>query len=184
MYNVIFVLGGPGAGKGTQCDRLAEKFDKFVHISAGDCLREEQNRPGSKYGNLIKEYIKDGKIVPMEITISLLETKMKECHDKGIDKFLIDGFPREMDQCEGFEKSVCPAKFALYFRCGQETMLKRLIHRGKTSGRSDDNIESIKKRFVTYTKASMPVVEYLKSQNRLITIDAEQDPDAVFEDTV
>src|SRR6201996_4911431 len=69
---VIFVLGGPGSGKGTQCARLVKDF-KFKHLSAGDLLREEQNRAGSEFGDLIAEYIRDGKIVPMEVTIQLLE---------------------------------------------------------------------------------------------------------------
>lgn len=74
---VVYVLGGPGAGKGTQCARLvAEK--SFVHLSAGDLLRAEQNREGSKVGQLIRQYIKEGTIVPMEITIGLLKTAMQE----------------------------------------------------------------------------------------------------------
>ena len=68
---VVFVLGGPGAGKGTHCAHLVEDYG-FVHLSAGDLLRAEQARPGSQYGQMIADYIKDGKIVPMEVTISLL----------------------------------------------------------------------------------------------------------------
>ena len=88
---VIFVLGGPGAGKGTQCANLVRDYD-FTHLSAGDLLREEQNRPGSKTGEMIKEYIKNGTIVPMEVTIQLLETAMGNAmiqHNKRL--FLIDG---------------------------------------------------------------------------------------------
>lgn len=74
---VVYVLGGPGAGKGTQCAKLvAEK--NFVHLSAGDLLRAEQNREGSQVGQLIRQYIKEGTIVPMEITIGLLKTAMQE----------------------------------------------------------------------------------------------------------
>src|ERR1700761_3139872 len=69
---VIFVLGGPGAGKGTQCANLVRDYG-FKHLSAGDLLREEQNRPGSEFGEMIKTYIKEGQIVPMEVTIQLLE---------------------------------------------------------------------------------------------------------------
>jgi UMP-CMP kinase len=88
---IIFVLGGPGSGKGTQCAKLVKDYG-FKHLSAGDLLREEQDRPGSEFGELIKKYIKEGEIVPMEVTIQLLENAitatMKE--DKN-DKFLIDG---------------------------------------------------------------------------------------------
>lgn len=74
---VVFVLGGPGAGKGTQCQKIVEKFG-FIHLSAGDLLREERAREGSEYGQLIENYIKNGKIVPVEITCSLLENAMNK----------------------------------------------------------------------------------------------------------
>ena len=93
--SVIYVLGGPGAGKGTQCANLVRDYG-FKHLSAGDLLRAEQNRPDSQFGNMIKEYIADGKIVPMEVTVQLLENAMTEeirnQKDKNTDKrFLIDG---------------------------------------------------------------------------------------------
>jgi UMP-CMP kinase len=89
---VLFVLGGPGAGKGTQCTKLVSDFG-FKHLSAGDLLREEQDRPGSEFGEMIKTYIKEGTIVPMEVTVQLLENAMKASMEgdnkKGL--FLIDG---------------------------------------------------------------------------------------------
>lgn len=88
---VLFVLGGPGAGKGTQCANLVRDFG-FKHLSAGDLLREEQERPGSEFGEMIKEYIREGKIVPQEVTIQLLENAMKRAMDEEKkDRFLIDG---------------------------------------------------------------------------------------------
>lgn len=74
---VVYVLGGPGAGKGTQCAKLVSEKN-FVHLSAGDLLRAEQNREGSQVGQLIRQYIREGTIVPMEITIGLLKTAMQE----------------------------------------------------------------------------------------------------------
>lgn len=155
---VLFVLGGPGAGKGTQCANLVRDY-KFTHLSAGDLLRAEQDRPDSEFGQLIKDYIKDGKIVPMEVTVQLLENAMTDVVKKqdGTGKFLIDGFPRKMDQALKFEETVVPSKFVLFFDCPEAEMQKRLLNRGKTSGRSDDNEESIKKRFKTFVETSMPV---------------------------
>lgn len=100
---VLFVLGGPGAGKGTQCANLVSDYG-FKHLSAGDLLREEQDRPGSQFGDMIKSYIKEGTIVPMEVTVQLLENAMKRSMDEeGNTKklFLIDGtlcpsFPHQM----------------------------------------------------------------------------------------
>ena len=89
---VLFVLGGPGAGKGTQCTKLVSDYG-FKHLSAGDLLREEQDRPGSEFGEMIKSYIKEGIIVPMEVTIQLLENAMKASMEADNKKglFLIDG---------------------------------------------------------------------------------------------
>jgi UMP-CMP kinase len=90
---VLFVLGGPGAGKGTQCTKLVSDYG-FKHLSAGDLLREEQNREGSEFGEMIKTYIKEGTIVPMEVTVQLLENAMEASMESGENHgnlFLIDG---------------------------------------------------------------------------------------------
>ena len=87
--SVIYVLGGPGAGKGTQCANLVRDYG-FTHLSAGDLLRAEQDREGSEFGGMIKEYIAEGKIVPMEVTVQLLENAVMD-QDKGRGRFLIDG---------------------------------------------------------------------------------------------
>ncbi|KAJ0116019.1 hypothetical protein N8I77_003896 [Diaporthe amygdali] len=184
---VLFVLGGPGAGKGTQCSKLVSTYG-FTHLSAGDLLREEQDRAGSEYGQLIKDYIKDGKIVPMEVTIALLENAMKASiagnptSPKG-RRFLIDGFPRKLDQALKFEESVCAAEFVLFYDCPEAVMEERLLERGKTSGRADDNEESIRKRFRTFVDTSMPVVEYYEKQGRVVKIDATPPPEEVAEHT-
>lgn len=181
---LLFVLGGPGAGKGTQCANLVRDY-KFTHLSAGDLLRAEQDRPDSEFGQLIKDYIKDGKIVPMEVTVQLLENAMTDVlkGGDGKGKFLIDGFPRKMDQALKFEESVVPSKFVLFFDCPEEVMQKRLLERGKTSGRSDDNEESIKKRFKVFVETSMPVVDYFEKQGRVVKIQATKTPDEVYKET-
>jgi UMP-CMP kinase len=176
---VVYVLGGPGAGKGTQCANLVKDFG-FVHLSAGDLLREERQREGSKYGELINNYIKEGKIVPAKITIALLENAMAKSPSK---RFLIDGFPRKMDQAVKFEKTVCKGKFVLFFDCPESVMLERLLKRGKTSGRVDDNIESIKKRFVTFKETSYPVVEYFEKQNKVKRVSCVNSPQKVYAET-
>ncbi|KZO95831.1 putative URA6-uridine-monophosphate kinase [Calocera viscosa TUFC12733] len=193
---VIFVLGGPGAGKGTQCDKLVKDYG-FVHLSAGDLLRAEQNRPGSQYGDMIREYIREGKIVPMEVTIKLLENAMRSAlsarakEEKGEDKwgaawaegrgrFLIDGFPRKMDQAIKFDEDVCKSGFVLFLSTTEAVLLQRLLERGKTSGREDDNPESISKRFRTFEETSMPVVEYYRQRQKVVEIDSSPPIEEVY----
>jgi UMP-CMP kinase len=182
---VLFVLGGPGAGKGTQCARLVTHHG-FTHLSAGDLLRAEQSRPGSEFGDLIRDYIKNGLIVPMEVTVQLLENAMTEALSQSGSKkgkFLVDGFPRKMDQAHKFEEAVCPAKLVLFYDCPEDVMESRLLERGKTSGRSDDNAESIRKRFRTFIETSMPVVDYYEKETKVIKVDATSTPDEVFATT-
>jgi len=186
---VIYVLGGPGAGKGTQCELLVKDFG-FCHLSAGDLLRSEQQREGSQYGELIRTYIKNGDIVPMEVTIKLLENAMTAALNENRPgdgwadrkgRFLIDGFPRKMDQAVKFDEEVCPASQILFYTTTEEVMLKRLLKRGETSGREDDNAESIKKRFRTYTETTMPVIEYYTQQAKVAEIDSSASVDEVYE---
>ncbi|KAJ2917611.1 hypothetical protein MD484_g2760, partial [Candolleomyces efflorescens] len=189
LITVIYVLGGPGAGKGTQCANLVKDFG-FSHLSAGDLLRAEQNREGSQYGDLIRTYIREGTIVPMEITIKLLENAMKaelengregEGWANGKGRFLIDGFPRKMDQAVKFDETVCLSSKVLFFTTTEEVMLARLLERGKTSGREDDNVESITKRFRTYANDTMPVIEYYASQDKVAEIDSSASIEQVYE---
>ncbi|KAL4781179.1 adenylate kinase-domain-containing protein [Aspergillus varians] len=186
---VVFLLGGPGSGKGTQSSNLVRDYG-FVHLSAGDLLRAEQIRPESEYGALIKSYIRDGKIVPMEITVALLSNAMADTlasrkADSGAAgekaRFLIDGFPRKLDQAVFFEETVCPSEFTLFLDCSEEVMEKRLLKRGETSGRDDDNEESIRKRFRTFVETSMPVVTEFEKQDKVISVSATGTVEEVYE---
>ncbi|CAK5279553.1 unnamed protein product [Mycena citricolor] len=188
QITVIFVLGGPGAGKGTQCSKLVQEFG-FCHLSAGDLLRAEQHREGSEFGQLIQTCIKEGSIVPMEVTVKLLQNAMQaalaeartgEGWINGKGRFLIDGFPRKMDQAVKFEEDVCPATAVLFFSTTEEVMLERLLERGKTSGREDDNAESIKKRFRTYTETTMPVIKHYEALGKVAEIDSSPAVDVVY----
>eukprot|EP01135_Chromosphaera_perkinsii_P000041 Nk52_evm20s16 gene=Nk52_evmTU20s16 len=173
---IVFVLGGPGSGKGTQCDRIKAKYG-FAHFSAGDLLREEVEKKTER-GVMIDEMMKEGTLVPQEITIELLKDAIKSCDSKkGV---LVDGFPRAVDQGEDFEKNVCTSKMVLFFECSEEVMTERLLKRGETSGRADDNIETIKKRFTTFLEKSLPVIEVYADKTE--KINSERDPGEVFAD--
>ncbi|XP_004210036.3 adenylate kinase isoenzyme 5 isoform X1 [Hydra vulgaris] len=155
---VIFVLGGPGSGKGTQCAKLAVQYG-FKHLSAGDLLRKEVEK-GSEIGQKINEIMKEGQLVPEDVTICLLKEAMVE-NSKCLG-FLIDGFPREIQQGKKFERMVCFAKMVLYFDCKDDILVERLLSRGATSGRLDDNEATIKKRLSLFHEKTEPVVLYYK----------------------
>ncbi|KAL3348689.1 hypothetical protein AABB24_022052, partial [Solanum stoloniferum] len=172
---VVFVLGGPGSGKGTQCTNIVEHFG-YTHLSAGDLLRAEI-KSGSENGTMISNMIKEGKIVPSEVTIKLLQRAIQE---NGNDKFLIDGFPRNEENRAAFELVTgIEPEFVLFFDCPEAEMEKRLL--GRNQGREDDNIETIRKRFNVYMESSLPVIEYYNSKGKVRKIDAVKPVGEVFE---
>jgi adenylate kinase family enzyme len=125
-------------------------------------------------------YIKEGKIVPVEVTVKLLLAAMDKNPGK---RFLVDGFPRSMDNKDGWYSVVgdrAEVAFCLFYDCPEEELEKRLLKRGETSGRDDDNIESIKKRFRTFTETSMPVVEWFRSQGMLRSVSSVQSVEEVW----
>jgi len=174
----IFVLGGPGAGKGTQCAKIAEEYG-FVHLSSGDLLRAEI-ASRSKIGAMVAGMIRDGKLVPTALTINLI---CKAMNARPGAKFLIDGFPRAMDQADQFEAMVGPARMVLYYEASDEELVARLLERGKTSGRADDNTEAVMKRLKLYHEQSKPVIDIYEPRGLLRKIDALQSIDAVYADT-
>jgi len=178
---VLFVLGGPGSGKGTQCKKIVENFP-FIHLSAGELLRAERDREGSQFGALINQYITEGKIVPVEITVALLKAEMERTGRSG-DWFLIDGFPRSHENLRGWTSVIgdwADVVGVLLLECREEEMEKRILKRAETEGRNDDNLSTIKKRFHTYEADTMPVINHYREEQKLFSIQAEGDAEAVY----
>eukprot|EP00210_Caulerpa_lentillifera_P005967 g5702.t1 len=175
--SIIFVLGGPGSGKGTQCEQIVKKYG-CTHISAGDLLREEVNS-GSPLGKQCAKLMQEGKLVPVETTLALLEKAMTRSDKKA---FLIDGFPRSIEQATKFENEIKPCTTVLFFDCSKATMTARILERGKTSGRMDDTEETIKKRLDTFTNMSAPVAYRYEAQGKCHRISAEDAPEQVFKE--
>ncbi|CAM9306757.1 unnamed protein product [Phaeothamnion confervicola] len=175
---VVFVLGGPGSGKGTQCERLSAEFG-YTHLSAGELLRQERES-GSPDGKLIDEHIREGKIVPVALSLGLLRRAMAAAAGA---RFLVDGFPRNWDNVEGWDALMGPdADIAcvLFLDCPETVLEARLLSRGKSSGRTDDNLESARKRFETYVKNTLPVVEHYERQGLVRRVDGDRGIDDVF----
>lgn len=160
----------------------------FAHLSAGDLLREERQTPGSQYGELIEHHIVSGTIVPVEITCSLIDVAIKKrmSGGDGISRFLVDGFPRNQDNYDGWERQMADKvdfKFVLYFDCPDEVAIKRCLNRGAAgSGRSDDCEEILRKRMNTFYQDTWPIIECYASKDQVRTIDATKDPDGVYEE--
>merc|ERR1711874_881997 len=174
---VIWVFGGPGCGKGTQCDRIVAKYG-YTHLSSGDLLREEV-KSGSERGKTLNAMMEKGDLVPLFVVLDLLAEAMigKPSGSKG---FLIDGYPREVAQGEESEKAIAPCKHILYFEVSDATMTQRLLKRAETSGRADDNEATIKKRLVTFHEHSEPVIKHYASKCSVIP--AERAIDEIFAD--
>jgi len=175
---VVFVLGGPGCGKGTQCANIVKEFG-YKHLSAGDLLRAER-KSGSAQAEMIESYIREGKIVPAELTVGLLKQAMGA---SGKRKFLVDGFPRDLANMKGWDTVIGDAadvKFVLFFDCPEDVMVERLMKRGQSSGRSDDNMETIRKRFRTFKETSMPVVQEYEKMGKVVKISAVPSKDIVY----
>ncbi|MDC0502673.1 nucleoside monophosphate kinase [bacterium] len=180
--NVVFVLGGPGTGKGTMCE-LAESQLGWTHLSTGNLLRTELEAGGPSAAT-IGEYINAGKLVPNEIVMTLLKDAMEHItRTTGRNNFLLDGFPRSLTNLEGwyeiFGRDAELPKM-LYFECPYEVLEKRVLGRAKYSGRSDDNVESMKLRFDTFKAETLPTVELFKGKNKCVEIDTSQDRQAVY----
>ncbi|KAL6441931.1 hypothetical protein ACFW04_002363 [Cataglyphis niger] len=167
----IWVIGGPGCGKGTQCDRIIEKYG-FLHLSSGDLLRAEV-ASGSERGASLQDLMSKGLFVPTDIVLELIKEKMDKTRKEGTTKtgFLIDGYPREKEQGILFEKNVCPVDLILFFDVSNETMKIRLLGRAAVSQRADDNEETIKKRIKIFNEKNKEIVEHYKDKVVRVSLD-------------
>lgn len=180
--NVVFVLGGPGAGKGTMCE-LAESQLGWTHLSTGDLLRAER-QAGGPTATTIEEFVAAGKLVPNEIMVTLLGNAMETVtRTTGKNNFLLDGFPRSLSNLEAWHEIFgreTELPKMLYFECPYAVLEKRILGRAKYSGRIDDNVESIKLRFDTFKAETLPTVELFKSKDKCVEVDTSQDRPTVY----
>jgi len=182
MLNII-LFGPPGAGKGTQSEKIIEKYD-LVHISTGDLFRKHIGE-GTALGNLAQEYIVDGNLVPDELVVKMVEAKIDAYpHTKG---FIFDGFPRTVAQAkaldEMLEERKMPMKTMLSLEVDDEELRTRIRLRGKTSGRADDqNDERINNRIKVYKKETLPVAKYYNKQSKYHGIYGEGSIEQIFND--
>jgi len=180
--NVFFVLGGPGSGKGTMCSLAATQLG-WTHLSTGDLLRAER-KLGGETAATIERYISAGELVPNEITVTLLKQAMDNAMRlQGKTNFLLDGFPRSLDNMDGWYQvfgNTAELPTMLHFECPYAELEKRILGRAKYSGRSDDNAESMKLRFDTFKAKTLPTLDLFRSQSKVVEVDASQKREAVY----
>ena len=179
MKNFV-LFGKPGSGKGTQAEHICDKYELY-HISTGDLFRKNISQ-NTKLGLLAKSFMDKGVLVPDEVTIQMLENEIKENPEsKG---FLFDGFPRTITQAESLDKFLYSIDMqinaTIALEVDEKELISRIIDRGKTSNRSDDqDIEKIQNRFNEYNKKTSTLIRYYKNQNKFFEVNGHGSVDEI-----
>ena len=183
MLNIV-IFGAPGSGKGTQSEKIVEKYG-INHISTGDVLRAEMKN-GTELGKTAKGYIDQGQLIPDELMIDILASVFDSFKDsKGV---IFDGFPRTIAQAEALKKMLAErgqdVSVMVDLEVPEDELMVRLIKRGKDSGRADDNEETIKKRLHVYHSQTAPLIDWYKNEGKYQHIHGLGTMDAIFADIV
>ena len=176
---IIFVMGGPGAGKGTQCARLVKEFG-FATFSTGDLLRGVVKEKKAEGWQQLESDMKEGKLISSERVLFYLKDAISKSANK---KILVDGYPRNQENMDVWDKVMKDAvdvKAALFFDCPAEEMKKRIL--GRNQGRADDNEKCIINRINVFDKETRPLAPIFEKQGILIRIDCNRTIDQIFED--
>ena len=181
MLNIV-IFGAPGSGKGTQSERIVEKYG-INHISTGDVLRAEIKN-GTELGKTAKGYIDQGQLIPDELMIDILASVFDSFKDsKGV---IFDGFPRTIAQAEALKKMLAErgqdVSVMLDLEVPEDELMVRLIKRGKDSGRADDNEETITKRLHVYHSQTSPLIDWYKNEKKYQHINGLGTMDGIFAD--
>ena len=182
MLNIV-LFGPPGAGKGTQSAKLIEKYN-LNHISTGDLFRKHLSE-GTDLGKLAQIYMDDGNLVPDKVVIKMVEDHLNLYPD--VNGYLFDGFPRTVAQAEALDNLLAernqPIRLMIALQVPDYELKRRLLERGKISGRADDqNEEKINNRIKVYTEETMPVAEYYRDQDKFATVNGVGEIDTIFND--
>ncbi len=182
MKNIV-IFGAPGSGKGTQSDKLIEKYG-LEHISTGDVLRAEIKK-GTELGKTAQQFIDNGQLIPDDLMVTIL-AGVYDSFGRAHKGVIFDGFPRTIPQAEALKKMLAERgdKIAamLELDVPEDELMTRLLLRGKMSGRADDNEETIKKRLVVYHSQTQPLIEWYKKEGLHYHIDGFGDLDRIFAD--
>ena len=180
----IVIFGAPGSGKGTQSEKLIEEYG-LHHISTGELLRDHIAR-GTELGKLADSFISKGLLIPDEVMVDVLEHEFKENSDKTSKGVIFDGFPRTIPQAEALAEMLkgygTDVHAVVGLEVAEDELVKRMLERGKVSGRADDNLETIQKRLDVYHKQTAPLKEYYKAKEKYHPIEGNGTVEAIFGD--
>lgn len=180
MANII-IFGPPGSGKGTQSDMLINKFG-FHHISTGELLRKHIAE-GSELGKIADSYCSVGQLIPDQLMVDILDNKIAS-EPEVLDGLILDGFPRTISQARDLKNLMAKYEAKIDAVVGlelpDELLTDRLLKRGEVSGRSDDNLDTIKKRIEVYHKKTLPLRQYYIDENKYFPIKADGTIEEVF----
>ena len=181
MFNLV-LFGPPGSGKGTQSEKLIEKYG-LIHLSTGDLLRKEM-KAGTPLGNEAKSLIEKGQLVPDEVVVGMISSALDA--NPGARGFLFDGFPRTIAQAEALDNLLELKKTSigavLFLMVNEDELIKRLVGRAQTSGRLDDADPEIQRnRQNVYKNETLPVAGYYQNQDKVSRIEGEGTIDEIFE---
>ena len=182
MHNLV-LFGPPGSGKGTQSEMIIEKFN-LTHISTGDLFRKHLGE-GTELGKLAQKYMDEGNLVPDEVVIKMVELKITS--DNSSNGFIFDGFPRTVTQAKALdellEKEGTEISGMILLDVDEFELINRIMLRGKSSGRSDDqDINKVNNRIKVYKKETLPVATYYEEQGKLNKIVGVGSVDNIFSD--
>ena len=181
MINLI-LFGPPGSGKGTQAAKLVEKYN-LVHISTGDLFRSEMSE-GTPLGNQAKTFIEQGTLVPDEVTIGMLRNKVRA--NPSAEGFIFDGFPRTVPQAQALDSLMQEMgeeiSLLVSLKVDDEEITRRILNRGKTSGRTDDNDEAIvRNRIRVYQNETTPVFDFYARKGKAVKVEGIGSIEEIFE---
>ena len=180
MLNIV-LFGPPGSGKGTQSEKIIEKYG-LIHISTGDLLRE-QVAAQTDLGMQAKEIMEKGELVSDNIVIGMIRSKLEEHQDAS--GFIFDGFPRTVEQARELRKALTDyderVSLMISLEVPREELVKRLLKRGKETGRSDDNLETIGNRIDVYNRQTIPVTYYYDKMHKHVSVDGIGSVDKIFD---
>ncbi len=183
MLNLV-IFGAPGSGKGTQSDRLINDYG-LHHISTGEVLRDHIAR-GTELGKIADSYISKGQLIPDALMIKVLEDVLDSNPDKTSAGVIFDGFPRTIEQAKALKEMLASRGSKVHAVVGLEVdedeLVRRMLNRGKETGRADDNIDTIKNRLKVYHSQTQPLRDYYIAEGKYHAIDGNGDVDKIYGD--